>query len=112
MKVICIDLSSNYRHIIQQYFPNAKIVADRFHVVRLMHHLCMQTYQEIDPKIKNKRGLLAALRTNPEKLTSKRLKKRDEYLKQQPVIEILYHFKQQLWRLLMKKLSKLNIASA
>ncbi len=44
VKVVCIDLSSSYRHIIQRYFPNAKIVADRFHVIRLMLHQCMQTY--------------------------------------------------------------------
>jgi transposase len=103
VKVICIDLSSTYRHLIRQYFPNAKIVADRFHVIRLMHHMCMQTYQDIDPKMKNKRGLLAALRTNPENLTTKRMQKRDEYLKQQPVIDAIYQFKQQLRRLLMKK---------
>jgi transposase len=103
VKVICIDLSSSYRHLIQTYFPKAKIVADRFHVVRLMLHQCMQTYQEIDPKIKNQRGLLAALRTHPENLTPSRLKKRDEYLKQQPIIETIYQFKQQLHRVLMKK---------
>jgi len=103
VKVVCIDLSSNYRYLIQQYFPNAKIVADRFHVIRLMHHLCMQTYQEIDPKMKNKRGLLAALRTNPENLSPKRLEKRNEYLKQQPIIDSIYQFKRQLHELLMKK---------
>jgi len=103
VKVICIDLSSTYRHIIQKYFPRAKIVADRFHVIRLMHHMCMQTYQEIDPKMKNKRGLLAALRTNPENLTEKKMQKRDDYLKEQPAIDAIYQFKQQLRRLLMKK---------
>lgn len=103
VKVICIDLSSTYRHLIQQYFPNAKIVADRFHVIRLMLHQCMQTYQEIDPKMKNQRGLLAALRTNPDNLTEHRLKKRDEYLNQQPIIAAIYQFKRRLHRLLMKK---------
>lgn len=101
--MICIDLSSTYRHLIQRYFPNAKIVADRFHVIRLMLHQCMQTYQDIDPKMKNKRGLLAALRTKPENLTAKRLQKRDAYLEQQPAITAIYQFKQQLHRLLMKK---------
>jgi transposase len=103
IKVICIDLSSNYRHLIQRYFPNAKIVADRFHVIRLMLHQCMQTYQEIDPKMKNQRGLLAALRTNPDNLTVKRLQKRDAYLQQQPAINAIYQFKRRLHRLLMKK---------
>jgi len=103
VKVICIDLSSSYKHLIQRYFPNAKIVADRFHVIRLMLHMCMQTYQDIDPKIKNQRGLLAALRTNPDNLTAKRLQKRDEYLKQQPAVAAVYQFKRRLHRLLMKK---------
>ena len=103
VKVVCIDLSSTYRQLVQQHFPNAKIVADRFHVIRLMHHMCMQTYQSTDPSIKNKRGILAALRTKPENLSSKRLIKRDDYLKKQPVIESIYHFKQKLYRILMKK---------
>lgn len=103
VKVICIDLSSTYRHLISRYFPNAKIVADRFHVIRLLHHMCMQTYQEIDPKMKNKRGLLAALRTHPENLKAKRLQTRDAYLKEQPAIAAIYEFKQMFWRLLTKK---------
>jgi transposase len=65
--------------------------------------MCMQTYQDIDPSMKNKRGLLAALRTKPENLTAKRLQRRDEYLKKQPAIASIYEFKQQLYRLLMKK---------
>jgi len=103
VKVVCIDLSSAYRQLVQQYFPNAKIVADRFHVIRLLHHMCMQTYQTIDPKMKNKRGLLAALRTNPDNLSTNKLKKRDEYLMQQPAIAAIYQFKRKLHRLLMKK---------
>jgi transposase len=103
VKVVCIDLSSTYRSVIKRYFPNAKIVADRFHVIRLMLHQCMMTYQEIDPAMKNKRGLLAALRTNPDNLSAERLKHRDEYLKQQPVIQIIYQFKRKLHRILMKK---------
>lgn len=103
VKVVCIDLSSSYRRLIQNYFPNAKIVADRFHVIRLLHQMFMQTYQGIDPTIKNKRGLLAALRTNPDNLSVERQKKRDELLKQQPAIAAMYRFKRQLHRLLMKK---------
>lgn len=104
VKVICMDLSSSYRQLVQRYFPQAKIVADRFHVIRLMLHQCMQTYQELDPKMKYQRGLLAILRTNPDNLTENKLKKRDEYLKQQPFIDAIYQFKRRLHRLLMKKM--------
>ncbi len=53
--------------------------------------------------MKNKRGLLEALRTKPENLSVHRLQVRDAYLKQQPIIEAIYHFKQPWYRLLMKK---------
>lgn len=32
-----IDLSPGYRRFIKESFPNAKIIADKFHVVRLLH---------------------------------------------------------------------------
>ena len=103
VQVVCMDLSSRYRHLVQHYFPNAKIVADRFHVVRLLLQMCLQTYQELDPKMKNQRGLLSALRTNPDNLSVKKLQRRDDYLKQQPIINAIYQFKRQWHGLLMKK---------
>ena len=106
VKVICMDLSSSYRHVARRHFPHAKIVADRFHVIRLVHHQCLQTYQEIDPTIKYQRGIIAALRTKPDNLNSKRLQKRDDYLNQKPVINAIYQFKQRLYTLLMKKTVK------
>jgi transposase len=103
VKVVCMDLSSSYRQLVQRYFPQAKIVADRFHAIRLIHHQCMQTYADIDPKIKHQRGLIAALRTNPDNLSVKRQQRRDAYLKAHPAIHSIYQFKRRLHRLLMKK---------
>lgn len=34
---VTTDLSSTYRSFVKDFFPNAKVVADKFHVVRLMH---------------------------------------------------------------------------
>jgi len=90
VKVVCIDLSSSYRELIKHHFPNAKIVADRFHVVRLVSQMFLQSYQEIDEKMKYHRGLLVVLRSNPENLTAKRLQRRDDYLKKHPAINWLY----------------------
>jgi transposase len=106
VKVVCMDLSSTYRHLVRQYFPQAKIVADRFHVIRQLLQSCLQTYQSIDPQMKHQRGLLAALRTCPNNLSPKRLQVRDNYLKQQPAISAIYDFKQQLYQLLVKKTMK------
>ena len=101
MKVICIDLSSRYRSLIRRYFPHAKIIADRFHVIRLMQHLCLKTYQKIDPEMKHQRGLLACLRTKPNNLSVKQHIKRNAYLKQQPAIDAIYQFKQSSFKLLI-----------
>ena len=103
VKVVCIDLSTSYRNIVRQYFPNAMIVADRFHVIRLVNQMAMQTYQSIDPQIKYQRGILNALRTNPDNLKPHQVLKRDQYFRQQPAIAAVYAFKQKLHRLLMFK---------
>ena len=38
VEYVVMDLSETYRSIVQKYFPNAKIIADRFHVIRLVNH--------------------------------------------------------------------------
>ncbi len=32
VRVVCMDLAANYRSLVRLHFPNARIVADRFHV--------------------------------------------------------------------------------
>lgn len=103
VQVICMDLSSTYRSLIKKYFPNAKIVADRFHVIRLINQLSLRTFHQIDPTIKYQRGTLIALKTNTENLTPARLLKRNSYLEQQPAIAAIFDFKQELQQLLRKK---------
>ena len=104
VKVVCMDLSSTYRSIVKKYFPKAMIVADRFHVIRLMQHQCMQSFKELSEDIKRNRGLLAALRTKPERLPERRKALRDSFLKENPVIESLYLFQQRMHELLLKKM--------
>lgn len=38
VRVVCMDLASNYRALVRMHFPNARIVADRFHVIRIINH--------------------------------------------------------------------------
>lgn len=68
VKVVCIDLSSTYRSLIRRYFPKARIVADRFHVVRVIQHHFMQLARFLAANLKSHRGNLAALRKAPERL--------------------------------------------
>lgn len=109
VKVICIDLSHRYRRLIQHYFPNALIVADRFHVVRLVNHLSLKAYHQLDPNLKYQRGILNVLRRREDRLNHQQQQKRDAYLKQQPAIAAVYQFKQRLHRLLLKKHCKARV---
>lgn len=55
VEAVTIDLSSTYRKLVREHFPNAKIIADKFHVVRLLH-----------PAINRRRkDITGDLRTNP-----------------------------------------------
>jgi len=103
VQVGCMDLSSTYKALVRHHFPNAKIVADRFHVIRLLNHMCMKTYHQIDPAIKYQRGILKLLRTKPNNLSPQQLIRLNLYLSQQPAIEAIYLFQQKLYRLMMKK---------
>lgn len=103
VKVVCMDLSNTYRQIIRHAFPNAKIVADRFHVIRLINQSALQTYHHIDETIKYQRGILRLLRTQPQNLSDKGLMRREAYLDAHPAIAHIDTFKQRLHQLLMLK---------
>lgn len=63
----------------------------------------MQSFHQIDPLMKYKRGTLNALKTKPENLTTVSLNKRNDYLEQQPAIAAIYDFKQELHQIFNKK---------
>ena len=82
------------------------IVSDRFHVLRLVEHAFMKTCHSINTDMKYQRGILATMRTRPERLSDVKKSKLDHFLKDNPAIEALYHFKEQLLALLKHKHQK------
>jgi transposase len=103
VRVVCIDLSSSYRSLIERYFPQAKIVADRFHVVKLVTYHFMNLARQITPAIKYQRGILNLLRMNPKNLTIEQNEQLNDWLKNQPVMAILYQEMQALRALMNHK---------
>lgn len=103
VKYIVIDLSETYRSIIQRYFPNAKIISDRFHVVRLVNQHFMQLWQQQDPIGRKSRGLISLMRRHQWKLKNEQRMKLEAYLEQYPVLHALYRVKQRLNRLMLLK---------
>jgi len=103
VKVVCMDLASNYRSLVRTHFPNAKIVADRFHVIRIINHHFLNCWRDIDPAGNKNRGLLSLMRRHRHNLRSDQLLRLTAYLEKYPPLELIYRFKQRLCYLLLKK---------
>lgn len=103
VQVICMDLASVYRALVNKHFPKAQIVADRFHVIRLVNHHFLACWKEIDPLGAKHRGLLSLMRRHRHNLKPEQNTKLLAYLERFPVLREIYRFKQRLCYLLLKK---------
>src|SRR5690606_34327182 len=106
VKVVVMDLSETYRQIVRKYFPNAKSVADRFHVVRLVNHHFLKLWQQQDPVGRTHRGLLSLMRRHQWNLSDEQSQRLTQYLEPYPVLKALYQAKQRLMRFLLLKTVK------
>jgi transposase len=103
VRVVCMDLASGYRSLVRKHFPNAKIVADRFHVIRLINHHFLACWREIDPVGSKSRGLLSLLRRHRHNLKPEQMARLEQYFEKFPAVRQIYRFKQRLCYLLLKK---------
>jgi transposase len=103
VQLVVMDLSETYRSIVQKYFPNAKIVADRFHVIRLVNHHFLNLWKQQDPVGRMNRGLLSLMRRHRWNLTQEQRENLARYLDQFPILKSLYFAKHRLNKLLLIK---------
>jgi transposase len=103
VRVVCMDLSVTYRSLVRLHFPNDRIVADRFHVIRIVNHHFLACWREIDGVGSKNRGLLSLMRRHRHNLKPEQQLRLANYLAQHPVFETIYRFKQRLCYLLLKK---------
>jgi transposase len=103
VEMVCMDLSSTYRALAREYFPRAKIVADRFHVIRLVIRAFRDTWMAVDPKGLTARGLRSLLKYHPQNLEPEQWAKLSSYLETHEAVRRLYEFKNHLCRLLSIK---------
>lgn len=103
VRVVCMDLSSTYRALVRKHFPNALIVTDRFHVIRLIHQQFLNLWRQIDPDGAKSRGLLSLLRRHAQHLSVEQNQTLARYFDKQPAIAPLYEFRERLCTLLLKR---------
>ena len=103
VQVVVMDLSETYRSIAQRYFPNATIVADRFHVVRLINQHFLKVWQQVHPEGRKNRGLLSLMRRHQWRLRDEQQQNLMTYLSDYPVLQALYEAKQKLVKFMLLK---------
>jgi transposase len=108
-RIAVMDLSETYRQVVKKHFPNALIVADRFHVIRLVNHALLKAWQLIDPVGRKNRGLLSLMRRHAKNLRADQDKNLRAYLALNPVLNEIYDFKQRLTKLLLLRIKKKDV---
>ena len=103
VRIVCMDLAAVYRSIVKIHFPNALIVADRFHVIRLINHHFLACWREIDPVGAKNRGLMSLMRRHGHNLKPEQRTRLLAYLAEHPALNEIYRFKQRLCYLLLQK---------
>ena len=105
-RVIVMDLSKTFRNIAKKYFPSPLVVADRFHVVRMINHHFLKTWSLLDEEGRKSQGLISMMRRHEWSPFNPKSKKRLEtYLKANPALDVIYEFKQRLMKLILSRVS-------
>jgi transposase len=103
VRVVCMDLASGYRALLRKHFPNAQIVADRFHVIRLVNQHFLALWRQLDAAGAKNRGLLSLMRRHASRLSETQRLRLNGYLAQHPALATVYRFKQRLCHVLLYK---------
>ena len=101
--VVVMDLCDHYRRLIKKYFPNAMIVADRFHVIKWINHQFLNAWKTFDEKGRKDRVNLSLMRRHEWNLNDEQKVKLALYFTEHPEMKPIYDFKQGLSRLLLTK---------
>lgn len=103
VRVVVMDLSETYRSVAKKHFPNALIVADRFHVIRLVNQQFVKTWGQLDEVGRKHRGLLSLMRRHPDRMREDQRLNLNKYLDEISGLRPIYMFWQELNRLLRLK---------
>lgn len=103
VRVVVMDLSSTYRSIVKKYFPNALIVSDRFHVVKLINQSLMEMWKTFDEHGRKNRGLLSLMRRHRFNLSDDQRMNLARYFKEFPALGHCYHRLKDLKELMLFK---------
>ncbi len=96
VKNVVLDMSDTYRSFVRDFFPNAELIADKFHVLRLLNPSINRRRKDITGDVRKNpvRRLLLRNRKNLEYFERKAL---DEWLNGNPDLSEIYYAKEALY---------------
>jgi transposase len=94
VKNVCMDMSTAYRSFAKDYFPNAKIIADKFHVVRLPMPALQKYLRQVKTDTKEHKLRRKLLLKNSFKLDRSKRAMIYEWLELHPEIKEIYLVKE------------------
>jgi transposase len=93
VKEVCVDMWGGFPKVIKAVFPNARLVIDRFHVMKLVNKAVNNIRLERNLKGRKSRGLLLK---NEDNLTEEETGELEELLQESPCLRIAYELKEEL----------------
>ena len=97
VKNVIIDLSKNYRKLARELFPNARIIADRFHVIRLFNNI-LNNYRKLATGDVRKNPIRKLLLKKYRDLEPYVRRVLDRWLDENPLVKEVYQFKESMHR--------------
>ncbi len=95
VQIVVMDMSDPYRKFVREFFPNARIVSDKFHVLRLLSPALLRRRKEIlgDRRVHEMKRLMMRNFFALSFIDRARL---DNWLRQNPELQELHAFKERL----------------
>jgi transposase len=94
VKTVCIDLSNTSRPLVRRWFPKARIVADRFHAIRVVSMHLMRVARQLCPDLGWNRAWLGLLRRRADRLDHDQCRGLDQLFGQHPALQGVYELKE------------------
>lgn len=96
VKNVTLDLSDTYKSFVKDFFPNAEMVADKFHVLRLLTPAINRRRKEITGD-KRTHPIRKLLLRNGHRLEYFEKRALYEWLNDHPGLREIYHFKEAIY---------------
>ena len=92
---VVIDMSNGFKNFALNYFPNAQIVVDKFHVIRLIHPAIRKYRKEVTGDDR-KNPIRHLLLKNNERLKRYQKKAVNRFCRENPKVNEVYRFKERI----------------